>query len=443
MAVLPPPPSCPLKPIGGRREYIDVAQKMLFSKDRNPNVSDRASASAAGQAAAAGAAGLLRPDDVRRSGGAAAPPATGAQKSYHVGDKVGPFQAGCVRSGKNRRSSWNGKTVERKLEDLKPKETAPAPRGARGPRRVPAAQRWSCGQSRSPLRDRSQLDCGQGTVGVDMGGGFRGCVPGDTTPRRDRRSTAIRKWFRKACSAQSCCWEQSQVNASKSKSSSHVSDRVGCLGAAAGSATPAAPPQQPAPAAATPPAPTSHRAAGARRTGADGRSESAERFAHRGDRSARARSCRSTTSWIPTIVKGGVTLNTYGDPRNLDARNLLDQILRINGFGMVQDGGLYRIVPLKEIAHQPLRLQREIERAEYSRRRSDHAESGLPQIRHGGRTDQGAGGVHGENAQHDHLRAGQSAVHPRQPPQHAPHHGADQRSSTATRSPTSASICSR
>jgi general secretion pathway protein D len=62
----------------------------------------------------------------------------------------------------------------------------------------------------------------------------------------------------------------------------------------------------------------------------------------------------------PTIAKGGVTLNTYGDARSLDARNLLDQILRINGLGMVEAGGIYRIVPLKEIARQPLRLQREV-----------------------------------------------------------------------------------
>ena len=30
-------------------EYIDVAQKMLFAKDRNPNVIDRTAASAAGR----------------------------------------------------------------------------------------------------------------------------------------------------------------------------------------------------------------------------------------------------------------------------------------------------------------------------------------------------------------------------------------------------------
>jgi len=56
-------------------------------------------------------------------------------------------------------------------------------------------------------------------------------------------------------------------------------------------------------------------------------------------------------------VKGSVTLNTYGELRGLDARNLLDMLLRINGAGMVQEGGIDRIVPLTEIARQPIRAQ--------------------------------------------------------------------------------------
>lgn len=56
-------------------------------------------------------------------------------------------------------------------------------------------------------------------------------------------------------------------------------------------------------------------------------------------------------------VKGGVTLNTYGDPRSIDARNLLDQILRINDAAMVQEGDLFRVVPLKNINRQPIHPQ--------------------------------------------------------------------------------------
>src|SRR5215471_17810209 len=44
-------------------------------------------------------------------------------------------------------------------------------------------------------------------------------------------------------------------------------------------------------------------------------------------------------------VNGKVTINTYGDVRQLDVRQLLDTILRINGAVMVQVGEIYRIVP--------------------------------------------------------------------------------------------------
>lgn len=53
-------------------------------------------------------------------------------------------------------------------------------------------------------------------------------------------------------------------------------------------------------------------------------------------------------------VKGGIILNTYGETKDIDARSLLETILRINGFGMVKQGDLYRIVPLTDISHLPI-----------------------------------------------------------------------------------------
>jgi general secretion pathway protein D len=53
-------------------------------------------------------------------------------------------------------------------------------------------------------------------------------------------------------------------------------------------------------------------------------------------------------------VKGGVFLNTYGETKDIDTRSLLETILRINGFGMVKQGELYRIVPLTDISHLPI-----------------------------------------------------------------------------------------
>jgi general secretion pathway protein D len=53
-------------------------------------------------------------------------------------------------------------------------------------------------------------------------------------------------------------------------------------------------------------------------------------------------------------VKGGVILNTYGETKDIDTRSLLETILRINGYGMVKQGELYRIVPLTDVSHLPI-----------------------------------------------------------------------------------------
>ena len=56
-------------------------------------------------------------------------------------------------------------------------------------------------------------------------------------------------------------------------------------------------------------------------------------------------------------VKGGVVLNTYGETKDIDTKSLLEMVLRINGFGMVKEGDVYRIVPLADISRHPLDLE--------------------------------------------------------------------------------------
>lgn len=53
-------------------------------------------------------------------------------------------------------------------------------------------------------------------------------------------------------------------------------------------------------------------------------------------------------------VRGSVSINTYGETKDIDTRALLDLILRINGAAMVQAGSVFRIVPLAELAKMPL-----------------------------------------------------------------------------------------
>ncbi len=58
---------------------------------------------------------------------------------------------------------------------------------------------------------------------------------------------------------------------------------------------------------------------------------------------------------LDSSIKGGtVTINTYGQVRDVDLRPLLETILRMNGLAMVQVGNIYRIIPAANIARQPV-----------------------------------------------------------------------------------------
>ena len=58
---------------------------------------------------------------------------------------------------------------------------------------------------------------------------------------------------------------------------------------------------------------------------------------------------------IDPRVNGAVTINTYGETKNIDNRTLLDTILRINNAAMIQVGDIYRIVPLSDVQRLPLK----------------------------------------------------------------------------------------
>ncbi len=56
---------------------------------------------------------------------------------------------------------------------------------------------------------------------------------------------------------------------------------------------------------------------------------------------------------------GSVTVNTFGAIRDVDLRPLLETILRMNNLAMVQVGNLFRIVPVANVARQPISPMRE------------------------------------------------------------------------------------
>jgi hypothetical protein len=151
-AVLAPPPLPAVKAVAPA-DYIDVAGKMLFSKDRNPTVVVEppkpppepvmpALPNYHGQMAIGEPVILLSMS------------ANAVQRSYHAGDQVGDFKL--VSFDENRVDfEWKGKNVERKLEDLKPKETT----GAAGAQAAKAAAPASTSAAAAaPVRPVASLD---------------------------------------------------------------------------------------------------------------------------------------------------------------------------------------------------------------------------------------------------------------------------------------------
>jgi len=193
----PPPPS--VKPITPA-EYLEVAQKMLFTKDRNPTVVVEAPPpkpkpkmpdlpSFYGLIA-------IGPDPViLLSDGSA------AQQGYHAGEKVGPFAIVSFDSERIR-FDWDGEPVERRLSDLAPKEAA-----ASTPAQ-PVANGDTTGQGpvRAIVPEPKPLGENDPKVGKDLGGGFRGCVPGDNSPPGTVQD-GFRKTISQTLMGASCLWE--------------------------------------------------------------------------------------------------------------------------------------------------------------------------------------------------------------------------------------------
>ncbi len=203
--MLPPSPIPVFKPMAAA-DYNEVAQKMLFAKDRNPNV-------------------IVDPPPPPPP--APPPPPMpplpayygsmtwgdpvvflklpkGEQKKYHVGDKVGPFQLVSFDRDKVV-FDWNGKMVERKPEDLKEKEAAPSEAVPSPPQPAAPANAQSGARSLSgPTVDEPKVS---EKLGKDNGGGIRMCVAGDTSPA----GTVIDGYKKKITTnmfGATCMWEQ-------------------------------------------------------------------------------------------------------------------------------------------------------------------------------------------------------------------------------------------
>ena len=176
-SVFAAPAPAPPRPVTAA-EYIEVAQKTLFSKDRNPTVVVEAPPPKPEPVMPAlpvfhGTIMLGDPVVILSAD------ARSTQKGYGVGEKIGPFKI-LAFDRDNITFEWNGKKVERKLKELVAPDipqNQPAAPNAATPASTPGSSAvTSLGSSAAADANKNP------TVGTDIGAGFRACTRGDTSP---------------------------------------------------------------------------------------------------------------------------------------------------------------------------------------------------------------------------------------------------------------------
>lgn len=188
----PPLPAIPaVVPMTGAN-YVDVAQKMLLSKDRNPTVIIDPDPPPAKKPmpplpVVQGLMNLGSPSIIMSER-----PGAG-QKTYHAGDKVGAFTLVAFDSEKVV-LDWEGERLERTLDELIEKVPPPNAAAQASPLAgVPA-------QAPAPAQAEAK------GPGGDIGGGYRGCIPNDSTPSGTVRD-GVRKVEIVTPFGKSCRWE--------------------------------------------------------------------------------------------------------------------------------------------------------------------------------------------------------------------------------------------
>ncbi len=163
-------PLSPVAPVTGAM-YDDVAQNMLFSKDRNPNIivdPPPPPPPSPIVPTLPRAHGVIQFGDQPQV--ILSEQAGGQEKSYRPGDEIGPFKLLAVNDS-HILFEWNGlrilKTIEEITDHTAPKEekTAAAPTAAA----APAADKSTSIKSKEAPSD------------IDMGHDTKACVPGDTS----------------------------------------------------------------------------------------------------------------------------------------------------------------------------------------------------------------------------------------------------------------------
>lgn len=184
----PPPKSDPVQPV----TYADIAQKTLFSKDRNPEVVVEKPAPPPPKPMPAlpvvfGVMNIDGPSAIM------AEKENGSPREYRPGQEIGAFKLVAV----NNQAivfEWEGKAVERKIEELVRRPDSAQADTARAP------------SAAAPAPPPKPAAPARAEPGVDVGGGIRACLPGDTSPA-GTVSGGLRKVVTSSPFGNVCRWE--------------------------------------------------------------------------------------------------------------------------------------------------------------------------------------------------------------------------------------------
>jgi hypothetical protein len=209
-AVIPPPgvvfPPAPQQTSASA--FFQVAEQLLFSRDRNPTVIIEKPPPKPMPAFPRyyGMMNFGQGPRVILASASGAP-----QKSYVVGETIGEFKIKTIQPT-GLEFEWDGKPIKAtflEMKDTQVQQAAANSSSASSGNSGPAAKSLS---SESPKPVAAATTVGGGNVnrpGIDIGGGYRGCTPGDTTP-----SGAVVDGFRKLITQTpfggSCRWEKVQ-----------------------------------------------------------------------------------------------------------------------------------------------------------------------------------------------------------------------------------------
>jgi hypothetical protein len=175
--------------------YFEVAEKMLFSRDRNPTVIVEAAApDKKPMPPLPNAFGVMDLGD----GPVVFLALKGEpQRGFRVGETIGEFKLAAA-DARELTFEWQGETVTRKLDDLRGvavELTPAAPAAAPMPQNAPAAPAVSGRESGPPK------------LGAEMNATARYCAPDDTSPEGTVHE-GYRKVLRRTPFSTACFWEK-------------------------------------------------------------------------------------------------------------------------------------------------------------------------------------------------------------------------------------------